>query len=79
MMNEINKLVWPAPDGIGALDEEVLAQTVDTATAAGILTEEPGDAAFNSAIREAAWEGLDGDTTGEDWEAPEVEITPRGE
>jgi NitT/TauT family transport system substrate-binding protein len=79
MMNEINKLVWPAPDGIGALDADVLAQTVDTATAAGILTAEPGDAAFNSAIREAAWEGLDGDTTGEDWEAPTVEITPRGE
>jgi NitT/TauT family transport system substrate-binding protein len=79
MMNEINKLVWPAPDGIGALDADVLAQTIDTATAAGILTAEPGDAAFNSAIREAAWEGLDGDTTGEGWEAPTVEITPGGE
>jgi NitT/TauT family transport system substrate-binding protein len=79
MMNEINKLVWPAPDGIGALDEEVLAQTLETAIAAGILTAEPEDAAYNSAIREAAWEGLDGDVTGEDWEAPTVEITPRGE
>jgi NitT/TauT family transport system substrate-binding protein len=29
MMNEINKLVWPAPDGIGALDQDVLAQTGD--------------------------------------------------
>jgi NitT/TauT family transport system substrate-binding protein len=79
MMNEINKLVWPAPDGIGALDEEVLAQTLETAIAAGILTAEPEDAAYNSAIREAAWEGLDGDVTGEDWEAPTVEIMPRGE
>ncbi|HET9497318.1 MAG TPA: ABC transporter substrate-binding protein [Candidatus Limnocylindria bacterium] len=78
MMNEINKLVWPAPDGIGALDADVLAQTIDTATAAGILTAAPDDAAFNSAIREAAWEGLSGDTTGDDWEAPTVEITPGG-
>jgi NitT/TauT family transport system substrate-binding protein len=79
MMNEINKLVWPSPDGIGALDADVLAQTIDTATAAGILTAAPDDAAFNSAIREAAWEGLSGDTTGDDWEAPTVEITPNGQ
>jgi NitT/TauT family transport system substrate-binding protein len=79
MMNEINKLVWPSPDGIGALDQDVLAQTVETATAAGILSAEPDDAAFNSEIREAAWEGIEGDTTGEDWEAPVVEISPRGE
>jgi NitT/TauT family transport system substrate-binding protein len=79
MMNEINKLVWPAPDGIGALDQDVLAQTVDTATAAGILAAAPDDAAFNSALREAALAGIDGDTTGDDWEAPVVEISPGGE
>jgi NitT/TauT family transport system substrate-binding protein len=79
MMNEINKLVWPASDGIGALDQDVLAQTVDTATAAGILAAAPDDAAFRADLREAALAGIDGDTTGADWEAPVVEITPRGE
>ncbi len=80
MMNEINKLVWPAPDGIGALDQDVLAQTIETATAAGILATEPDDAAFNSDIREAAWAAItSGDTTGTSWEAPVVEITPGGE
>jgi NitT/TauT family transport system substrate-binding protein len=79
MMNEINKLVWPAPDGIGALDQDVLAQTVDTATSAGILAADPDDAAFRSDLREAALAGIDGDTTGADWEAPVVEITPAGE
>jgi NitT/TauT family transport system substrate-binding protein len=78
MMNEINKLVWPAPDGIGALDADVLAQTVETATAADILTVPPDDAAFNSAIREEAWAGLSGDTTGDGWTSPTVEITPGG-
>jgi len=79
MMNEINKLVWPAPDGIGALDQDVLAQTVETATAAGILAAAPDDAAFNSALREAALAGISGDTTGNDWEAPVVEVTEHGE
>jgi NitT/TauT family transport system substrate-binding protein len=78
MMNEINKLVWPAPDGIGALDQDVLAQTVETATAAGILAAAPDDAAFNSALWEEALAGITGDTTGDDWEAPVVEITERG-
>lgn len=79
MMNEINKLVWPAPDGIGALDQDVLAQTVDTATAAGILTAAPDEAAFRSDLREQALAGISGDTTGSDWEAPVVEISPGGE
>lgn len=79
MMNEINKLVWPAPDGIGALDQDVLAQTIDTATAAGILTAPPDEAAFRSDLREQALAGIDGDTTGADWEPPVVEITPGGE
>jgi NitT/TauT family transport system substrate-binding protein len=79
MMNEINKLVWPAPDGIGALDQDVLAQTVDTATAAGILAGPPDEAAFRSDLRETALAGIDGDTTGADWEAPVVEISPGGE
>ncbi len=79
MMNEINKLVWPAPDGIGSLDLDVLGQTIDTATAAGILTAPPDEAAINSDERIAALEAIDGDTTGEDWEAPTVEITPGGD
>ncbi|HEV7199629.1 MAG TPA: ABC transporter substrate-binding protein [Candidatus Limnocylindria bacterium] len=79
MMNEINKLVWPAEAGIGHLDEGELTQTVDTASAAGILTGPPDDAAFNSAIWEEALSGIDGDTTGDDFAAPEVPITPGGE
>ena len=79
MMNEINKLVWPAPDGIGALDQAVLDQTVDTAVAAAILAGPPDEAAFRSDLREEALAGIDGDTTGADWEALVVEISPGGE
>jgi NitT/TauT family transport system substrate-binding protein len=78
MMNEINKLVWPAPDGIGVLDQASYDSTVDTATAAGILTAAPDEGAVRSDLTEAALEGLE-NATGTDWEAPVVEITPGGE
>ncbi len=46
MMNEVNALIWPSPDGIGVLDQEAFAQTVETATAGEILTEEPAEGSF---------------------------------
>jgi NitT/TauT family transport system substrate-binding protein len=80
MMNEINKLVWPAPSGIGALDSAELDQTLETATAAGILTDAPGEDAFRTDIWQAAYDMVSGeDATGDDWEAPVVEISPGGE
>jgi NitT/TauT family transport system substrate-binding protein len=80
MMNEINKLVWPAPAGIGSLNTATLDQTLETATAAGILTEEPGEDAFRTDIWQQAYDMVsDEDATGDDWESPTVEITPGGE
>ena len=78
MMNEVNALVWPSPEGIGVLDQEAYAQTIETATAGEILTQEPSDDAIRTDLVEAALEGLDG-ATGEDWEKPVVEVTPGGE
>jgi len=34
MMNEVNNLYWPVPGGIGALDPDAWAQTIETAIAA---------------------------------------------
>jgi NitT/TauT family transport system substrate-binding protein len=79
MMNEINALIWPSPNGIGVLDQEALAQTIETATAGEILTAEPAEDAFRSDLVEAAHEGITEDLTGEDWVKPEVEVTPGGE
>ncbi len=78
MMNEINKLVWPAPDGIGVLDQETYDSTVETATEAGILTAAPDEGAIRRDLTEAALDGLE-DATGTDWDPPVVEITPGGE
>jgi NitT/TauT family transport system substrate-binding protein len=79
MMNEINALIWPSPDGIGVLDQAALEQTIETATAGEILTAEPDEGAFRSDLTEAALEGIEEDATGEDWEKPVVEVTPGGE
>ncbi|MDP9467519.1 MAG: ABC transporter substrate-binding protein [Chloroflexota bacterium] len=78
MMNEVNALVWPSPDGIGALDPDAWAQTIETATAGAILTAAPGDGAFRLDLADAAREGLE-NATGTDWDKPTVEVTPGGE
>ena len=79
MMNEINNLIWPSPDGIGVLDEEAWAQTIETALAGEILTAEPAEGAFRTDLTAAALEGIEEDVTGEDWIKPVVEVTPGGE
>ena len=78
MMNEINSLVWPAPDGIGVLDVDSWNQTVETATEGGVLTAAPDDGAYRTDLTAAALEGLE-NATGDDWQKPVVEVTPGGE
>jgi NitT/TauT family transport system substrate-binding protein len=79
MMNEINALIWPSPDGIGVLDEELWDQTVQISLDSEIITAEPDASAYRTDLAEAALAGLDGDTTGDDFEKGEVEVTPGGE
>jgi NitT/TauT family transport system substrate-binding protein len=79
MMNEINALIWPSPDGIGFLSQEAWDRTVETAIAAEIIAEEPPAEAFRTDLAEAAWEGIDGDTTGDSFVKGTVEVTPGGE
>jgi NitT/TauT family transport system substrate-binding protein len=52
------------------------------ATSENVISEEPAEGAFRSDIAEAAVASLDEeglDTTGEDYEPIEVEVTPGGE
>lgn len=79
MMNEINSLIWPSPDGIGVLDQAALDQTLEVALAGEILTAEPDEGAFRSDLTEAALEGIEEDATGESWEKPVVEVTEGGQ
>lgn len=87
MMNEINKLIWPSPDGIGIVDEAAWQQTVDGAlaavneTGAHLITEEPPASAWTNeyiqqALDELAEEGID--VAGEGFEPIEVELQEGG-
>ncbi|NWF69401.1 MAG: ABC transporter substrate-binding protein [Chloroflexi bacterium] len=84
MMNEINKLIWPSPLGIGLLDMELYQQTADIALNYEVIGAEPDEGAVRTDLAQAALDSLmadfpDEDFMGLEWEPLEVAITPNGE
>jgi NitT/TauT family transport system substrate-binding protein len=78
MMNEINPLVWPSPNGIGILDPAEWQQTVDVALAAGIIKAAPPAEAFRTDLATAALAGITEETKGADFTKGEVQVTEGG-
>jgi NitT/TauT family transport system substrate-binding protein len=79
MMNEINPLVWPSPNGIGIMDPAAWQQTVDVATGAGIIKEAPPADAYRTDLAQAALAELsEVDTKGTSFAKGTVEVTPGG-
>jgi NitT/TauT family transport system substrate-binding protein len=78
MMNEINALVWPSPEGIGKLGADAWDQTVQTALAADIIKAAPDASAFRTDLTEKAWEGISGDKNGASFQKATVQITEGG-
>ncbi|WP_439563591.1 ABC transporter substrate-binding protein [Microcella sp.] len=87
MVNETNKLIWPAPNGIGYIDPDAFAATVAAAlsavneTGASLITAEPPATAYTNewierALAELAEEGVD--TTGEGFSPIDVELMEGG-
>jgi NitT/TauT family transport system substrate-binding protein len=80
-MNEINKLIWPAPAGIGIMEPESWEITKQIALDGKVISKPASDDAYRTDIAEAAVEELkddDVDVNGEDWQAEEVEVTEGG-
>ena len=84
-MNEVNKLVWPSPNGIGIMDPAAFEITAQIALDYGIISQ-PADpaAVYRTDLAEAALEGLMTDYDGMDFNGAgfmpmEVAITPNGE
>ncbi len=81
-LNEINKLIWPSPEGIGIMDKALWDQTVKVALDGKVITAEPTDGAYRTDLAQKAVDSLkaDGvDVTGADYTPKTVEITPGGE
>ncbi len=78
-LNEINKLIWPSPNGIGIMDPALWEQTATISVEGGVIKEAPSDDAYRTDLAEAAHKYLSGDVTGESWTAQTVEVTPGGE
>ena len=78
-LNEINKLIWPSPAGIGVMDQALWDQTVQVSVDGSVIAEAPSDGAFRSDLAKAALELLDGDTMGDSYTPIEVELVEGGE
>ena len=78
-LNEINNLIWPSPNGIGVMDADAWAQTVQVSVDGGVIAEPASDDAYRTDLAEAALELLDGDLMGENYKPAEVELVAGGE
>ncbi len=83
MMNEINGLIWPAPNGIGILnDPNALKDTIDTAKTYKLISKDPDPAVFNTDIVAQAVADLEAqgiDVKGADFKKQVVTPTAGGE
>jgi NitT/TauT family transport system substrate-binding protein len=86
-MNEINKLIWPAENGVGTVDEAAWNRTVEIAMGtpnlegATVLTQPPTDGAWTNEIVEDAHANLEDlgvDITGSDYQPIEVALEEGG-
>jgi NitT/TauT family transport system substrate-binding protein len=86
-MNEVNKLIWPAPDGVGFIDADAMDRTVtiaqETKNLDGdtVLTQAPEGTYFTNDILTEAWALLEGtglDLSGNDFEPISVTLEPGG-
>jgi len=84
-MNEVNKLIWPSPNGIGTIDKAAWDRTVEIAQGTPnlegktVLTKPPTDGAYTNDIVTAALKSLgDADTKGTDFKAMTVTLNAGG-
>jgi NitT/TauT family transport system substrate-binding protein len=79
-MNEINALIWPSPNGIGALDKAAWDQTVEIGTTYKVLKSQPTDGAFRTDLNDKALATLGSsvETKGASWTKATVTLNEGG-
>jgi NitT/TauT family transport system substrate-binding protein len=87
MMNEVNKLIWPSPAGVGVIDQALWDQTVNVALntknleGATIITAAPPAEAFTNQYADAANAALEAEglnTTGDAFAPIDVTLNEGG-
>ena len=80
-MNEINALVWPAPDGIGVMNKAAFNRTARIAQQFKVITKAPSPDAYRTDIAQDAVDELDAegvDVNGSNWQKANIKVTPGG-
>jgi NitT/TauT family transport system substrate-binding protein len=86
-VNEVNKLIWPSPDGIGMVDKAAwdrtikIAQNTKNADGETVLKAAPTGEAYTNDYTQKALQNLQGmglDTTGADFQPITVTLNPGG-
>jgi NitT/TauT family transport system substrate-binding protein len=81
-MNEINALIWPAPDGIGVMDKAAYQRTASIAQEFGVIKKAPSAGAYRTDLAQGAQDEVSAegmDVNGSDYTKPPVKVTPKGE
>ena len=80
MMNEINALIWPSPNGIGLMDQAAFDRTIGVAVEGKVLKGPPTGTAFRNDLAENAIQqlGTGVDTKGTGYVKPAVTVTEGG-
>lgn len=78
-LNEVNKLIWPSPLGIGMMDPALYQQTIDVSLEGAVLTAAPDDGAYRTDLAAQALAGITGDTTGANFSPITVELNEGGD
>jgi NitT/TauT family transport system substrate-binding protein len=67
MMNEINKLIWPSPNGIGMMDSAAWQRTAETALNFGVIGTAASTDSYTTDYVTKAYAGISEDTKGTSW------------
>jgi NitT/TauT family transport system substrate-binding protein len=79
MMNEINALIWPAPDGIGVMDKAAFGRTAKIAQDFGVIKKAPSADAYQTDLAQEAVDEVDAegmDVNGSDYKKQTVKLKP---
>jgi NitT/TauT family transport system substrate-binding protein len=81
MMNEINALVWPAPDGIGVMNKAAFDRTAKIAQQFKVISKAPSPDAYRTDIAQDAVDELDAegvDVNGSNWKKANIKVVAGG-